>query len=117
MKQTSVVKIVYPGERVISDIKIEGSTREEVLENTFAAFNHGSGKEHETLKGRPGCRSMSKNDLVQVGGVWFQCESFGWKEVTEEYVNEIDSEVRRHPLYKEHGAWFALSDVMYQKRK
>lgn len=111
-----IVTILYPGDRTIR-VEIEGSTREEILENAFAAFNHGSGQEHETLNGRPGCRSMCTRDFVKLDDVWFQCESIGWKEVTEDYVKEIEDEVVNHPLYKEHGGWFALSEVMYQKRK
>lgn len=111
-----VVTILYPGERTIT-VEIEGSTTSEILENAFASFNHGSGRVHETLNGRPGCRSMSVNDLVKVDDKWFQCESIGWKEVTEQYVYELEEEVRTHASFKEFGAWFTLSEVMYQKRK
>ena len=57
-------------------------------------------------------RSLSVNDIVCVNGTYYQCLPYGWKEVTTEYVINLENEVSNHPRRSE-GAWFALSDVMY----
>jgi hypothetical protein len=47
--------------------------------------------------------------------VYFQCASFGWNEVTAQYVNELEESVAAHPSRVE-GAWFALMDVMWERQ-
>jgi hypothetical protein len=47
--------------------------------------------------------------------VYFQCASFGWNEVTAQYVNELEESVSAHPSRTE-GAWFALMDVMWERQ-
>jgi hypothetical protein len=43
------------------------------------------------------------------------CESFGWNEVTPQFVNELEEEVSNHPN-RIQGAWFALNDVMWDRK-
>jgi len=52
---------------------------------------------------------------VGVNGKYYLCESFGWKEVTPQFVNELEEEVSNHPN-RIQGAWFALNDVMYARK-
>jgi len=88
----------------------------ELLEKVFAWFNHGSGQEaHFFLESK--MRSLSKNDCVNIDGQWYQCASIGWNEITDERVDELERLVVAHPLFKEHGAWFCLNDVMWEKYK
>jgi hypothetical protein len=77
-------------------------------------FNHGSGVESEMFLNSK-CRSLSVNDIVAVNGKYHLCESFGWKEVTAEFVNDLEEEVSNHPN-RIHGAWFCLQDIMRQGR-
>lgn len=113
MKQTSVV-IKYPAERDF-EVYMEGETHEEILENTFAGFNHGSHQEHPTFLAAK-VRSLSVNDLVCVGGFWYQCASVGWAPLTESDVIELEKAVKEHPTYEVHGAWFALSEIVYEQK-
>lgn len=114
MKQTSVV-IKYPAERDF-EVYMEGETHEEILENTFAGFNHGSSREHPTFLAAK-ARSLSVNDLVCVGGFWYQCASVGWTPLTESDVIELEKAVKEHPAFAAHGAWFALSEIMFNRKR
>lgn len=109
------VTIKQPGERFVN-VYLEGDSVEEILENAFAAFNHGSGQEHELFLASS-MRSLSVNDLVRIGTTWYQCESIGWKEVTEQYVDDLEKAVVEHPSYALHGAWFALSELAWERKK
>ena len=31
-------------------------------------------------------------------------------------VIELEKAVKEHPVYEEHGAWFALSEIMYEQK-
>lgn len=108
------VTIKYPGDRFVN-VHMYGESDMEILEMVFAGFNHGSGQEYEIFLNSK-MRSLSVNDLVQVGSQWYQCQSFGWKEITEEEVAELELAVIRHPSYEEHGAWFALSEIMWNRK-
>lgn len=113
MKETNVV-IKYPAERNF-EVSLEGDTHPEILENAFAAFNGGSGREHpEFLASR--ARSLSVNDLVMIEGAWYQCASFGWTPLTESDVMELEKAVKEHSAYEVHGAWFALSEIMWDRK-
>jgi hypothetical protein len=115
MQTHTEVIVNYPGDSIVK-AKIEGIEPFEVLENTFAAFNHGSGQEcPEFLESK--MRSLSVNDLVRIGTTWYQCESVGWKEVTEQYVDDLEEAVVNHPYYALHGAWFALNELAWERKK
>lgn len=114
MKETKVV-IKYPADRNF-EVYLEGDTHGEILENAFAAFNHGSTREHPELLASK-ARSLSVNDLVQIDGFWYQCQSVGWSLMEESDVMELEKAVKEHPYYDLHGAWFALSMVSYERKK
>ena len=84
---------------------------EDNLERVFAEWNHGSGMECKMFI-ESNKRSLSVNDIVCVNGKYYQCKSFGWKQVTDEYVYQLEEDVAKNPRRFE-GAWFALSEVMY----
>jgi hypothetical protein len=122
MNNTSVMKnnlvyVIYPNEFTAGFIiKTNGEVDpHDILEMVFAQWNHGSGRESEMFV-KSQKRSLSVNDIVCVNGRYWQCASFGWDEVTAEYVNELESAVENHP-HRNDGAWFALSDVMWERRK
>lgn len=53
-----------------------------LLENLFAQFNNGSGRENETYFGRR-LRSLSVGDVLVINDeIAFACESEGWREVS-----------------------------------
>ena len=113
----NLVHVIYPDEFTSGFIiKTEGEVDpHDILEMVFAQWNHGSGLESELFINSKK-RSMSVNDIVCVNGRYWQCASFGWNEVTTDYVNELEEEVSNHPL-RQQGAWFALNDVMYSRKK
>ena len=122
MKNTSVptnnlVHVIYPDEFSAGFvIKTDGEVDpHDILEMVFAQWNHGSGSESEMFV-KSNKRSLSVNDIVCVNGRYYQCESFGWKEVTSDYVNELEQAVENHPRRSD-GAWFALMDVMWERNK
>ena len=86
-----------------------------VLEEIFAMFNHGSCRESEMFL-KSGMRSLSVNDFVRVNTQWFQCCSVGWKEVTEEYVDQLEKEVVDHPAYNLHGGFYCLDQIMWERK-
>ena len=112
----NLVHVIYPDEFTAGFIiKTNGEVDpHDVLEMVFAQWNHGSGCESEMFV-KSQKRSLSVNDIVCVNGKYFQCASFGWNEVTAEYVNELEDAVENHPSRKE-GAWFALMDVMRERQ-
>jgi hypothetical protein len=115
MQTYTEVIVNYPGDRIVK-AKIEGHEPFEVLENTIAAFDHGSGREcPEFLESK--MRSFSVNDLVRIGTTWYQCEPVGWHEVTEQYVDDLEKAVVEHPSYTLHGAWFVLSELAWERKK
>ena len=96
-------------------LSVEGSSDMEILENTFAKCNYGSGMEDPEFK-RMKTRSLSVNDMVRVGDKWYQCLSCGWGEVSNDFVEELEKKVVEHPLFDEHGPWYALSQIMWEKK-
>lgn len=87
-----------------------------ILEEVFAAFNHGSSRECELfLKSK--MRSLSVNDFVRLNTQWYQCRSVGWEKVTEEFVDELEKAVVSHPMFNLHGAFFCVNDIMWKKHK
>ena len=113
-----LIWVIYPGERVMSYVMTTELEGESLLEVVFAQFNSGSGAEGEVfLNSR--CRSMCVNDIVAVNGEYWQCGFVGWKSVTAEYVEQLEDEVVRHPLYDsvDGGSWNALNDIMWNRRR
>ena len=111
----NIVHIIYPCEKVISFIHESDNAVDSILESVFAMFNHDSGVESEMFLNSK-CRSLSVNDIVAVNGKYHLCESFGWKEVTAEFVNDLEEEVENNPLTLAHGPWFGLSEVMFNRK-
>ena len=111
----NLVHVIYPDEYLASFI-VEGEyTAEDILERVFAQWNHGSGCECEQFINSKK-RSLSVNDIVCVNGTYYQCASFGWNEVTSDYVNKLEYEVSIHPRRSD-GAWFVLHDIMWDWNK
>lgn len=112
-----IITINYPGCEARTFAHTSAFDKPEtVLEEIFAAFNHGSGKESELfLKSK--MRSLSVHDFVRVNTQWYQCKSVGWEKVAEEFVDNIEKAVVDHPKYALYGGWFCLSDVMWTKFK
>jgi len=111
----NLVHVILPADKLISFVYESDDTVENILEVVFGMFNHGSNSESELFLNSK-CRSLSVNDVVAVNGKYYLCESFGWKQVTAEFVNDLEEEVENNPNMV-HGPWFALQDVMRQKEK
>ena len=109
----NLIHVLYPDEALYSYVATNDMSVEDNLERVFAEWNHGSGMECEMFINSKK-RSLSVNDIVCVNGKYYQCQSFGWKQVTTEYVNQLEQDVANNPRRSE-GAWFALSDVMFQR--
>lgn len=106
------VLVNYVGDVAIN-LSISGDAADgDVLETVFAQFNHGSGQEHPLFLEKK-VRSLSVHDLVRVDDKWYQCESVGWKLVTDEYVDSLERLVVNHPSFKEEGPWYVLQQVMW----
>ena len=113
-----LITVIYPGERLMSYVMTTELEGESLLEVVFAQFNRGSGAEHEVfLNSR--CRSMCVNDIVAVDGEYWQCSFVGWNKVDAEYMEQLEKEVEEHPLCNqmEGGAWSALNDIMWNRRR
>lgn len=112
-----IITINYPGCQARTFAHASNSDKYEVvLEEIFAAFNHGSGKESKLFL-ESKMRSLSTNDFVRINTQWYQCKSVGWEKVTEEFVDEIEKEVVAHHKYDLYGGHFCLSDIMWTKFK
>lgn len=111
------IQVCYPGDKIVIFSTVsEAPTQEFLLEEIFAQFNAGSGQESkEFIDAR--VRSLSVNDFVVIDGIGYQCQSCGWKEVSENFIAKVIEMVEDHPMLKVHGAWFALSDAMRILRK
>ena len=117
MLNTVCVKIIYPGE-FATDVFFtydNQPTDLDVLERIFAEWNHGSGAECEKLI-KSNCRSLSVHDIVVVNGQYYQCKSIGWEPVTEEFVIQLQRDVKNHINYNQ-SAWYALDCVMWERNK
>lgn len=110
----NIVHVIYPDEAVHSFVMETDMVVSDILERVFAEWNHGSGMECEMFI-RSKKRSLCVGDVVCVNGRYHLCKSFGWKEVTSQFVNELEEEVRNHPN-RIQGAWFALNGVMQGMR-
>lgn len=111
----NLIHVIYPDEATYSYVATNDMSVEDNLERVFAEWNHGSGMECEMFI-KSNKRSLSVNDIVCVNGKYFQCQSFGWKKVTMEYVNELEKEVSLHPTRYAYGTWYALTEIMYGRR-
>ena len=112
----NLVHVIYPADKVISFVHNSDDTVENILEVVFGMFNHGSNSESELFLNSK-CRSLSVNDIVLLNGKYYLCESFGWKEVTVDFVNNLEEEVENNPLTLAHGPWFGLGEVMWNRKK
>ena len=112
----NLVHVIYPADKVISFVHNSDDTVENILEVVFGMFNHGSNSESELFLNSK-CRSLSVNDIVLLNGKYYLCESFGWKEVTVDFVNKLEEEVENNPLTLTHGPWHSLQDVMWNRKK
>ena len=110
----NLVHVILPADKVISFVHESDDRVEDILEAVFGMFNHGSGIESELFLNSK-CRSLSVNDVVLLNGKYYLCESVGWKEVTAEFVYELEEEVENNPLTLAHGPWFGLNEVMFQR--
>jgi hypothetical protein len=111
----NIIHIIYPADKVVSFVHESDDTVDSILESAFAMFNHGSGSESELFL-KSNYRSLSVNDIVGINGKYYLCESFGWKEVTAEFVNDLEEEVENNPLTLSHGPWFGLNEVMFTRK-
>lgn len=112
----NLVHVIYPADKVISFVHKSDDSVDSILEVVFGMFNHGSNSESELFLNSK-CRSLSVNDIVLLNGKYHQCLLCGWTEVTAEFVNDLEEEVEKNPLTLEHGPWFGLSEVMYNRKK
>ena len=110
----NLVHVIYPADKVVSFVHYSDDTVENILEVVFGMFNHGSYSESELFL-KSNYRSLSVNDIVGINDKYYLCESFGWKEVTAEFVNDLEEEVENNP-YMIHSPWHALQNVMWNRR-
>jgi hypothetical protein len=110
----NIIHIIYPAESVYSYVMETDASVENILEYVFSGWNHGSGVESKIFINSKK-RSLSVNDIVAVNALYFQCLSFGWKEVTAEFVNDLEEEVENNPNMI-HSPWHALQDVMWNRQ-
>ena len=115
--KNNLVTVIYPDEYSVSfDITTDSDVKPtDILEMVFGQWNYGSGVESELFIASKK-RSLSVNDIVSLNGTFYLCESFGWKEVTAEFVNDLERDVACHPSRFNEGAWYALQDVMFRKK-
>lgn len=111
----NLIHVIYPAESVYSYVMETDDSVENILEYVFSGWNHGSGVESKIFINSKK-RSLSVNDIVLLNGKYHQCLPCGWKEVTAEFVNDLEDEVEKNPNMV-HGPWFALQDVMRQRSK
>jgi hypothetical protein len=110
----NLIHIIYPAESVYSYVMETDASVENILEYVFPGWNHGSGVESKIFINSKK-RSLSVNDVVAVNAVYFQCLPCGWKEVTAEFVNDLEEEVENNSNMI-HSPWHALQDVMWNRR-
>jgi hypothetical protein len=105
-----IVTIRYPGEFIKAFPMDSDKTPSQLLEQIFDEWNAGSRREsHLFLTSH--CRSLSVNDIVTIDGKDYQCKSCGWEEVSFEYTDQLEEEVRQHPAFTQ-CPFFALSRIM-----
>lgn len=112
----NLIHVIYPAQKTVSLVIETDLGTNDILEMVFARFNNGSGMECREFTSA-GVRSLSVNDIVCVNGKYFQCLPFGWEEVSGGFVSKLEDEVRNHPRFDFAGAWFALSEVMWEREK
>lgn len=108
--------IIYPADKtfVIDNIS-KGITDISILEDVFAWFNSGSGREHPEFV-RSHSRSLCVNDFVSVNNQWYQCKGCGWEKVDREYINRIVENVEKSITF-DGNAWSALHTCLIQIRR
>ena len=111
----NLIHVIYPDESIQSYVIESEEGIDNLLERVFAEWNRGSGSECELfLNSR--CRNLGVNDVVAVNGRYYQCSVIGWNEVSIEYVLDLEEDVSDH-RYRDLGAWYALGEVMWERRK
>lgn len=115
--KSNLITIIYPDEArfnlvIESDISVDS-----LLERLFAEWNAGSGTESQDFLVEK-IRSLSVNDIIEINGAYFQCASYGWNEVSQKYVDDLEEEVADHPkrANKEFSCWWILDEIMYNRR-
>jgi hypothetical protein len=111
----NLIHVIYPDEGVHSYVIESEEGIDNLLERVFAEWNRGSGSECELFLNNR-CRSLSVNDVVVVNGRYYQCSFIGWNEISHQYLIDLEDEVSDH-RYRDLGAWYALGEVMWERRK
>ena len=103
--QPGRMSVVYQGEYLeMSD--------EKLLEDIFAYWNAGSGREcGEFIEART--RSLSVGDFVGINGKFYQCKSVGWDEVPRATVSLWCEHVEARMVETGEGSWQALNHLCY----
>lgn len=114
------IEIIYPCDATFGLTRTENDELEDdyILEQMFGEWNHGSNQECEQFLISKS-RSLSVNDIVNINGRYYQCLSYGWKRVSEQYVRQLESDMMKLMMDspEKYDAYFALNEVMYQRHK
>jgi hypothetical protein len=111
----NIITVIYPAEFKATYVIESDKPVTYILERVFDQWNAGSSEECELFKNSR-IRSLSVNDIVCINGVDYQCKSCGWEQVSTEYTAQLEKDVRSNPNFFQ-GAYFALGDVMWNRRK
>lgn len=118
---TKNIKIVYPGDITFMFPLETTLTNEDLLEEIFHGFNHGSSREHKIFLDS-NRRSLSVNDFVCIDNQWYQCITVGWLQCSAMYYQDIELDVKEkkvsnaeYQTCRDGGAWISLHEVMLEK--
>lgn len=101
------ISLCYPGHSFNRFEVSEDTT----LEDVFAMFNHGSGREClQFVQAR--IRSLSVGDFVQIDGNWWQCKSISWEMVKPNFVIDFCCRVGAKLEHQLGSAWGATDSVL-----
>lgn len=109
----NIIHVLYPDDKTFGYVIVTNNkvTVETLLEQVFAEWNHGSGKECDLFKSGK-TRSLSVNDIVCINGNYYQCKSSGWRNVTPSYVTSLEQKVNSHPFRLTNSPWYVLNLIM-----
>ena len=109
------VKIIYPGQKTFEFTQFSNGDMDLFFEMLKDEWRHKSGKECATFKDS-NIRSFCNNDFIQVDDIIYICTVYGMKEVSKEFLDDVENRIRNHKYY-ERGILWAKLEVFEELEK
>ena len=101
------VKIIYPGQKTFEFTRFSNGDMDLFFKMLTREWMHKSGNECAMFKDS-NIRSFCNNDFIQVDDTVYLCTVYGMKEVSKEFLDDVEDRIRNHKYYERSSLWAKL---------